>query len=225
MRKVSTNKILLKGWIGLMAMLGVSVIFWSCAPDSGFNSVEDYDIVVTFYDPDIDYGAFETYAMPDSVVHLGDTEDIITDYDDLILDEVAENFESYGYTEESNPLQNPPDVVVLVSALGADWTTVTTYDWWAYWGWYPGWGYYPYYGAGWGMYYPYPAYSVTSYSTGSILIEMYIASEPIVEEERLPAAWTAIINGLMEGSSAGIQVRITDRISQAFEQSPYLRTN
>ncbi len=40
-----------------------------------------------------------------------------------------------------------------------------------------------------------------------------------------PVLWVAGINGLLEGSAAGITARITGLIRQAFDQSPYLSAN
>jgi hypothetical protein len=207
-------------------ILATSFLFYSCAPDSGFNSVDDYDVVITLYESGVDFATFLTFIMPDSIVHLGDSTDINMDYDGLILTEVEDQFEACGYTVELNPDVNPPDFVVLVSTVSTDWLVYYGYDWWYYWGWYPGWGYYPYYGAGWGMYYPpYWGGYTTSYSTGTILIEMVNASDPIEENELLPVVWTAAINGLLEGTTSQMQSRIEDSISQAFAQSPYLKIN
>ena len=47
--------------VGLIAAL---VIVPSCTPDSGFNTVSDYDIVATYYAPDTEFDSLETYVMP-----------------------------------------------------------------------------------------------------------------------------------------------------------------
>ena len=85
------------------------------------------------------------------------------------------------------------------------------YDWWygGYWGW------------GWGWYYP-PYYTVSSYTTGSLIM---VISDPNEETpiNRSPAVWVGIGNGLLTG--AYDIDRATDAVDQAFAQSPYLQTN
>ncbi len=200
----------------------------SCGLDSGFNSVADFDVVVTIYDDEADFGALQTYAMPDSVAHLefiegrsGDGARVTRTYDQAILDEVAGNLEAAGYVREDDPETNGADFVVLVSVTSTDWLLWSSYGWYDYWGWYPGWDYwggYPGYGYG----YP-PCYgcaTVNEFSTGSVIIDMLDVAN--ADEEIMPIIWTAGINGLLEGTTSSIERRIVDNIEQAFEQSPYL---
>ena len=48
-----------------LTILGVLFILWSCTPDSGFNTISDYDTVVTHYDPDAKFNEYKTYYLPD----------------------------------------------------------------------------------------------------------------------------------------------------------------
>jgi len=84
----------------------------------------------------------------------------------------------------------------------------------------PGWGY----GPGWGGGYPYVPV-VTSYTTGTLIIDMIDPNNPNTSEEIIPIIWSAFLNGLVTGSEASIQTRVTNGINQAFDQSPYLGTN
>jgi hypothetical protein len=203
----------------------------SCAPETGFNAVEDFDMVVTLYDKEFDFGAVETYAMPDSVVHLAGEDDILSrtinrDFDELILAEVADNLADLGYTRELSPETNPPDVIVLVSVTSTEfWGAYTSYPWWDYWGWYPGWGYYPGYGPGWGVGYPYGYTTVYSYTTGSLLIEMLDAGNPDDEAETIASVWAAGANGLLDDTPGNIEDRLVEIVERAFGQSPYLGTD
>ena len=85
-------------------------------------------------------------------------------YSDVILGQIKQNMTAYGWTEVDKNAK--PDVVLLVSASNT--TYLYWYYDWAYWGWY-----YPGYYPGWGWYYPgyYPPY-VSSYTTGTLLIQM-----------------------------------------------------
>ena len=116
---------------------------------------------------------------------------------------------------------NPDDVTVDTNTDTTTTTTTTTnlyyyYDW-AYWGWYyPGW--YP----GWGWYYPgyYPPY-VSSFRTGSVFIQMIDAKANATDV--IPVVWSCILNGLAEGSTNDLNLRIQTGINQGFAQSPYLK--
>jgi len=201
----------------------------SCSLDSGFDTVSDFDVVITVYDEEADFGAFRTYAMPDSVVHLdfleerGEGNRVTHSYDEVILDEVAGNLEDIGYVREEFPEDNGADFVVLVSVTSTSWEIWSSYPWYDYWYWYPGWGYwggYPGYGYG----YP-PCYgcaTYTEFSTGSVLIDMLDVGNADGDLEIMPVIWTAGINGLLEGGSSSITNRIEDNVGQAFAQSPYL---
>jgi len=104
--------------------------------------------------------------------------------------------------------------------LPASWETTTISYWYDYWYWWWG-GYYP--GWGWGGYYPYyPPVYVTSYTTGSLVMNMMDRTQmgtngnPILQ-------WTGLINGVLTNTyDAG---RVNTAIDKAFDQSPYLKTN
>jgi hypothetical protein len=93
-------------------------------------------------------------------------------------------------------------------------TTTVFYSYWYDW-WYGG------YGGWYGWYYP-PYYTVSSYTTGSLIITM---SDPNIESaiDRTPTIWIGAMNGLLTGGSD--VNRAVAGINQAFNQSPYLKTN
>jgi hypothetical protein len=214
----------------LAALLVTGALFGltSCSLDSGFNTIEDFDVVVTLYTPGLDYSQFTTYAMPDSIAYLGydPEEDDPPDrnYDDLILELVEENLAALNYVRVTDPEAPAPDLAVLVSITDQDWAAWVGYPWWGYWGWYPGypgWGW----GPGYGWYYP-PCYycggSVYEFTTGTVIMDMLDFLQPPIEDE-IPVLWSGALNGIIdEGSNQ--QQRITDGINQAFDQSPYLGT-
>jgi hypothetical protein len=207
--------------VGLIAAL---LLLLSCDPDAGFNTVSDYDVVATFYDPDADFDSLSTYAMPDTIIHFRDPEDtsdveITREYDELVLNLVRTNLEDLGYVEEADPGENEPDVFVIVGVTMAGWLSSSTDEWWDRWGWYLHWP--PSWGPAWGTWYPYPVEYY--YRAGTIFIDMI--DEAVLEEGEEPyikIIWTGTVNGLMVDTSAGAQERLTDNINQAFYQSPYL---
>jgi hypothetical protein len=125
--------------------------------------------------------------------------------------------EAFGYTRIGNVPGGPkPDVAVMLSV-----TTSTTIN--------AGW-YYPYYGWGyWGWYYPYypaqPYY--TSYTTGTLLINMFNPEDYTISgnDTTVVNYWSAASNGVLESSTSDMQKRIIDMINQAFTQTPQIKTN
>jgi hypothetical protein len=197
--------------------LAMPLLFAGCYPN-GPEYIEEYDLVLTNYAPEYDFYSRTTYSLPDSVVNItgdvveGGSPDMMDPgYADPILSSIRENLNARGWHEVGEA--EDPDVVLLPSVFTS--TTVTYYyDWW-YWGWY-----YPYYGYGW--YYPgyYPTY-VTSYTTGTLLIQMTDPND-IPPTENVPVVWTAAFNGLLEGSTRSLVQRVDEAIDQAFQQSDYL---
>ena len=104
-----------------------------------------------------------------------------------------------------------PDVVLLPAAITQE--NVSYYA--NYWGWY-----YPSYGYGW--YYPgyYPTY--TSYTSGSLILQMTLPDETNLSNNT-PVVWFAVVNSILEGSSLDIVTRLERNIDQAFTQSEYLK--
>lgn len=201
----------------------VSLMFTSCYNDYGLNT-SDFDIAATFRNNNIDFQNYSTYAMPDSIGRLPDTDpaDINTMYDELILTQVAAEMEAYGYTRITAGPNSVPDVVLLVGATSSDKYAYDPGYWYPIWGWWPGWGYYPGYGPGWGYYPPYYGGVVYSYSTGTVLITMLDANSYDPDKKEITAAWSGALNGLLEGSTS---TRITNGINKLFQQSPYLKIN
>lgn len=195
-----------------------SLVLAACYPD-GPEYAEDTDVVITSFDEGYNFSEKQTFAMPDQIVvdveiDEGDTiyEYMADKFATPILETIQANMEDLGYTRVG--VEDNPDLLLTPAGF-----TSTTYfysywyDWWygGYWGW------------GWGWYYP-PYYTVSSYTTGSFVMVLadpnQAADSPI---NRSPTIWLSAANGLVSG--AYNISRITDSIDQAFEQSPYLKTN
>jgi hypothetical protein len=179
-------------------------------------TVDDLDLVVTNYSKNADFSLKKTFAIPDSVVLVGEVEFdgsaefLRPVYGDKIIATIKQNMIANGWIPVTK--NQKPDVLLLTSFS----QTTNIYYSYNYWGWY-----YPTGGYGWyypGYYYP-P--TVSSYKTGSIFIQMTDVSD--TNNLQLPVIWTSVVNGLAEGSAATIQARITTTINQSFKQSPYLK--
>lgn len=197
----------------LTAVVGVFLL--GCYP-AGPEYVEDLDVVYTTYSETYDFKAKNTYAMPDKIVVDVKIDDGDTTYVYMkdkfatpILAAIESNMTSLGWTKKD--ISETPDILVTPAA----WTTTSYfysywYDWW-YGGWYGGW---------WGWYYP-PYYTISSYTTGTLVITM---ADPNEESPTgmTETKWLSAINGLYTG--AYDVNRATTYIDQAFQQSPYLNT-
>ena len=203
------------------AMAGLTLL--GCYPQ-GPEYVEDLDVVYTTYDEEYDFQAQNTFALPDKIVvdveiDGGDTTWIYMKdaFATPILNSIVANMEANGWERLPNDVDGNPDLdadVVLSPAL----ISSTTY-YYSYWyDWYYGW-----YGGYWGWYYP-PYYSVSSVTTGSMVIVM---ADPGAADDspigKSKASWLAVANGVATGYND--ISRVTDAIDQAFEQSPYLKIN
>ena len=216
----------LRGRNGILAALGLVLAVGACYPGDGPTNVQDVDVVLTLYDQTVNFGSFQTFSMPDSVVHVTGSigDDIITlprTNDELILGLVANNMTAAGYTREMDPEVNGADLIMLVGAIATEQTEYWVYqDWWSYWGWYPGWGYggYPGYGAGYGWYYPPTYVGSTSFEQASIVLTLIDPTKG--DGDAVPVVWSGVIRGLL--NYGGEAARITSAVNKAFTQSPYL---
>jgi len=211
------------------ALLALTLSVAACYPGDAPSNVQDLDVVLTVHDDAVDFGDFTTYAMPDTVLHIVGEDDsniieLPRDYDDLILDLVADNMASAGYLREMAPETNGADLILLVGAVGVErtsyWYSGGCY--WSCWGWYPGWGYpgYPGYGPGWGWGYP-PYIGSSKFEQGAVLLTLVDPNGDTGGGDKVPVVWAASGSGLLKGEGSG-GPRITNAINQMFSQSPYL---
>jgi len=204
-----------KRTISFIAMLSV-IFLWGCYPD-GPNYTEDMDLVITHHNPDYNFTAKATYAMPDKIVKItgnlqeGDqVEYIPAATATSILDRVASNMESLGYQRVD--ISANPDLLLAPAA----WETTTVYYYYDYWYWWYG-GYYPPYGG----YYP-PVYYGGSYTTGTLLLTLMDPDE--LNGTGTPVnQWTGAINGILDSKYE--PARVLPLVDQMFTQSQYLKTN
>jgi len=198
-----------------LAALAVFTV-WGCYP--GDVSVTELDTVLTLYDEETDFSNFQTFHLPDTIIHIGDDDDEISRvFDQQMLAKVRDNMLDLGYTEVDDIEQS--DIVVLLEISRSD--LLVAYDpcpgcWCGYWCWYPGWGWY-----GYDPYYPWGGPVVYSYPVGSVFVTWYDVQNDDMPDV-IPAPWAATFNGLIEGSDSQIEARIERGIDQAFDQSPYL---
>jgi hypothetical protein len=204
-----------------LALIGYAT---ACHPGEP-NGPAQLDVVATAHDDTVNFASIGTFVMPDSVVAIVPPESVATvlpfdhTYDQLILDGVAAQMAALGYTRlPSFDPNNPPDVAVLIKSVAVRNTDIyVSYPWWGYWGWY---GWPCCYGPGWGV--GYPVVSASQYDVGTIAVDMWDLRRSDAVAETVPAIWTAVLRGLLEGSATDAPFRIDQAIDRAFAQSPYL---
>jgi len=211
---------------GLLLLCFLALIGFATACHPGDpNGPAQLDVVATAHDDTVNFAGIGTFVMPDSVVEIVPPESVATalpfdhTYDQLILDGVAAQMSTLGYTRlASFDPNNPPDVAVLIKGVAVRNTDVyVSYPWWGYWGWY---GWPCCYGPSWGV--GYPVVSASQYDVGTIAIDMWDLRRSDAALQRVPAIWTAVLRGLLEGSATDAPFRIDQAIDRAFAQSPYL---
>ncbi len=217
-----------KRWFALPALAGALLTVSSCYPGEVTN-LQQLDLVITAHDETVTFSSFSTYVLLDSVVHVdlldNDNDDLLNrDNDALVLSQIRSKIEALGYVEETDPANSTPDVILQVAALAVTNTEAyVSYPWYDWYGWYP---YYGCCGPGYGYYYPWaPTIDVVQYNTGTLVITMIDPTREGVDANTISVIWVGGINGLLEGSDAALAARVTEAIDQAFDQSPYLRTN
>lgn len=200
-----------------ISALVLVLLLGGCYPQ-GPEYAEDTDIVYTVFDEQYDFSQADTYAMPDKIVTDVKIEDGDTTYEYMaerfatpIFETIDANMTALGY--ELVGIDEDPDLLLTPAAMSS---TTYFYSYWYDW-WYGG-----YWGCCWGWYYP-PYYTVSSYTTGTMLM---VLSDPNQAEDspinRSPAVWMSAANGLVT-FSYDIS-RVTESINTSFAQSPYLDT-
>lgn len=225
----------------------VSVLLFSCYPDEDIY-YSDTDVAVTMFDDEFLFEDSMICVLFDTVMHVVDEDEEPKESlnDGHILAEIERNlndnskfivYVAKDSTDLSDQLEidgytlNDVDLALTTTIMETDTYYSYYYPWYGYWGWY-GWykksgslktadntdyyyyPSYPYYGGG--TYY--------AYTTGTILVDMIDIKSIDRNDEgiKLPAVWTAIMNGVLSGSISDQAGRITTQVDQCFVQSPYL---
>jgi len=192
-------------------IVGSMFLLQACFP-FGPEDIEDFDIVGTFYDENISFSNFKSYAMPDTIVKVDGSgvSNEVGQYDDLIISQIEANMSAVGYTRIQSP--NQADMLLTVAIAREGYNMGNSYDYGNYYG--------DQYDYGSGGYY----YSGSDYqlSTGTVL--MNLANHKDGDTAKESAMWLGMLNGVTEQSFTNTSRRLIELINQAFVQSPYLGT-
>ena len=198
------------------------LIFATASLFSCQRGVTTDDVVATYHNPNVAFAGYKTYAMPDSVVLVGDMSlqaSLNNKYQTQILNTINSNMTSIGYIQKAN--KDSVDLIILPTVIisSQPYAVNSGYAINSYWGWYePDWDYSDY---GWGYGWEVDTYS---YETGSILIQMVDQKNPGNNNKKLNSVWACYINGVIYNNE-NITAAINKDINQAFTQSQYLVIN
>ena len=213
----------------MLAVLVAFLVVQGCDmyPNDEFR-LDELDVVITYYDTEAVFEDFQTYAIVDSVRHA------VTDttapaepalaLSGFILTVIEANMDALNYVkvEDIADADIGVDVgavlttnVVVTPGYGGGYYPCGFYYCSPGYGWgYPGYGYgYPYY----------PGPTVSSYESGTLLMDMIdLKNFDPDEDENISVLWSGIIKGVTDAPQSEIKTRIKSTVDQAFEQSPYL---
>lgn len=176
------------------------VVLSSCYTDYGLET-DNYDVVVTLYDKNYNFGNVGSYFLADSLVTGND---IDAAYKSAIFTSLNSNLQALGWTKVNNIAQ--ADMVLSAGVTST--TTLVSSGGGCYWDY-------------WGYYWCYPTYGYDySYTTGTLFVLMNDRATSVSGSNQQPE-WVAAINGLAD--QGNVVQRINTTVNKAFSQSPYLR--
>lgn len=206
--------------IHYLAIALLAAAICSCQKDPSTSDLHRDYMVYTDHDTAVDFAAFDTYYVPDSILVIGDNKQMLYWKDENareIIATVAAEMASAGFLRTDD--KQTADLGLQLSYVERE-TYFVGYDnpcWWWYYPYYwaPG-----YWGDWVGWHYPYQVYY--GYTAGSLLIEMVDLDADPASGKRLPVVWDSFIGGLLTSNAGLNQRRTLEAVGQAFAQSPYL---
>ena len=205
----------------MIHLLLTAFLLAACEKDPDVHELDDKYLVYTDYDTDIDFSAFHTYYLPDSILLMSNklAPDYWTDNNALnIINAYADNMTALGYTRTEHREDAELGLQISYVANRYQVTSVGSPAWW--WG-YPGYWDIAYWG-NWGYWY-YPYTISYGFSTGSFITELLDLKAPQGDEKQLPIIWSNYLTGILSVSQTYDNQRAIEGVNQAFAQSPYLQ--
>lgn len=195
-------------------------ILASCQTEPDSVELIDEMVVSTNFDPETDFEAYATYAIPTDTIGFvsNNSSDTIivfpeSSFPRTVLKAITDNLDARGYTRVSR--NENPDVGINVMVVN-DFNVFQEIVYPDYYG-YPGNYYSGYYG--YGGYYSYPYVNTYAYNTGVLIIEM-VDLKNRTPDNKVKVVWDAYLGDVY--SSLDRETKSAEGIDQAFIQSPYI---
>jgi hypothetical protein len=194
---------------------------WACQTEPDSEELINEMVVSTNYDPDANFAAYATYAIPtDTIGFVSNTNssDTIIAYPESsfprnVLNGIRNNLDARGYTRVAK--NEDPDLGINVMVVN-DYNVFQEIVYPNYYG-YPGNYYSGYYG--YGSYYYYPYVNTYAYNTGVLIIEM-VDLKNRTPDNKVRVVWDAYLGDVY--STVDREAQSARAIDQAFIQSPYI---
>lgn len=188
--------------LALFAFVSVAVASCNWGPGA-LDETQDQVLTIAYKSETADFSKFQSYAITDSVsvVYNGKKFRLQNDTTDMIIAQVVQNMNKNGYNQVDASAN--PNLVVDVSYIQSTNTTIypgywNDWDWW--------WNYYYYPWNSWYPYYPYHMPTVvSSYTTGSVIIEIADMTN-IAAESNVPIVWHGLIRSILNGTHSKQQL-------------------
>jgi hypothetical protein len=202
-------------WVSVLAF---AAMFTSCSKDPLANLTdEESRIYITNHDSTVNFSAFKTFAISDSVAVINDGKfsKEATATDAAFINAVKNEMVSAGFTLVNR--NSSPDLAVNVNRIYNTSTGIISYN--NYYDRYGGYWDPFYYGyGGFGYYSPY-SYATYSIREGAISVDL-LNLKNAAAANRINVIWTGLIrgSGIFNASGAGEQIKML------FNQSSYLKS-
>lgn len=193
---------------------------WGCQSEPDSAKLIDEMVVSTNYDPDADFSAYTTYAMPTDTIGFvsNNSDDTIivspeSTFPRHVIAAMKQNMDDRGYTRVTR--NDNPDIGVNLMVVN-DFNMFQEVV-------YPGSYGYPgnFYGGYWGYgsFYSYPYVNTYAYNTGVLIIE-FVDLKNRTPDNKVKVVWDAYIGDVYSAIDRLAQSK--QAIDQAFIQSPYI---
>ena len=202
-------------------IIGISAaLSWGCRTEPDSEKLIDQLVVSTNFDPEADFTAYSTYAIPTDTIGFisNNSDDTImvssqSTFPRAALSAIRQNMEDRGYTRVAR--NESPDMGVNVMVVN-DFNMFQEVVYPGGYG-YPGSYYSGYYG--YGSYYSYPYVNTYAYNTGVLVIEL-VDLKNRTPDNKVKVIWDAYLGDIY--STVDRLPQTEEGIRQAFVQSPYL---
>jgi hypothetical protein len=208
-------KMRFKFWFSLLTL----AVLCGCRPEPEGIDLVDQLVVATNYDPQANFAAYNTYAIPTDTVGLisetsSDTIIVASEssFPKPVLQAINQNLSSRGYTRVAKN-ENPDLGINVLVVNDFDVFQQVVYPDYYYPGNYYG-GYY-----GYSSWYYYPYVNTYAYNTGVLIIEI-VDLKNRTPDNKVKVVWNAYLGDVY--STIDLVKQSVDAINQSFTQSPYL---
>lgn len=203
-----------------ISIIVAAIAGWGCQSEPDSAKLIDEMVVSTNYDPDADFSAYTTYAMPTDTIGFvsNNSDDTIivspeSTFPRHVIAAMKQNMDDRGYTRVTR--NDNPDIGVNLMVVN-DFNMFQQVV-------YPGSYGYPgnFYGGYWGYgsFYSYPYVNTYAYNTGVLIIE-FVDLKNRTPDNKVKVVWDAYIGDVYSAIDRLAQSK--KAIDQAFIQSPYI---